>query len=56
VLQPPTTNGGRLRHDRGNHGDPDRHLETLTKLPSSTLQITADQAALEAFMAAMAPQ
>jgi len=38
------------------HGDLDRHVETLTKLPSSTPYVTADQAALEAFMAAMAPQ
>jgi hypothetical protein len=38
------------------HGDLDRHVETLTKLPSSTPVVTADQAALEAFMAAMAPQ
>ncbi len=38
------------------HGDLDRHVKTLTKLPSSTPYVTADQAALEAFMAAMAPQ
>ena len=38
------------------HGDLDRHVKTLTKLPSSTPYVTADQAALEAFMATMAPQ
>ncbi len=38
------------------HGDLDRHVRTLSKLPSSTPYITADQAALEAFMATMAPQ
>jgi hypothetical protein len=38
------------------HGDLDRHVQTLTKLPSSTPYVTADQAALEAFMATMAPQ
>jgi len=37
------------------HGDLDRHVQTLTKLPSSTPYVTADQAALEAFMAEMAP-
>ena len=37
------------------HGDLDRHVQTLTKLPSSTPYVTADQAALDAFMAAMAP-
>jgi glyoxylase-like metal-dependent hydrolase (beta-lactamase superfamily II) len=37
------------------HGDLDRHVQTLTKLPSSTPYVTADQAALEAFMATMAP-
>lgn len=37
-------------------GDLDRHVHTLTKLPSSTPYVTADQAALNAFMAAMAPQ
>ena len=37
-------------------GDLDRHVKTLTKLPSSTPYVTADQAALEAFMATMAPQ
>ena len=38
------------------HGDLDRHVKTLTKLPSSTPYVTADQAELEAFMATMAPQ
>jgi glyoxylase-like metal-dependent hydrolase (beta-lactamase superfamily II) len=38
------------------HGDLDRHVKTLSKLPSSTPYVTADQAALEAFMAQMAPQ
>jgi glyoxylase-like metal-dependent hydrolase (beta-lactamase superfamily II) len=38
------------------HGDLDRHVKTLTKLPSSTPYVTADQAALDAFMASMAPQ
>jgi hypothetical protein len=38
------------------HGDLDRHVKTLAKLPSSTPHVTADQAALEAFMATMAPQ
>jgi flavorubredoxin len=38
------------------HGDLDRHVKTLTKLPSSTPYVEADQAALEAFMAEMAPQ
>jgi hypothetical protein len=38
------------------HGDVDRHVQTLTKLPSSTPYVTADQAALDAFMASMAPQ
>jgi glyoxylase-like metal-dependent hydrolase (beta-lactamase superfamily II) len=38
------------------HGDLDRHVATLSKLPSSTPYVTADQAALEAFMASMAPQ
>ena len=38
------------------HGDLDRHVKTLTRLPSSTPYVTADQAALDAFMAAMAPQ
>jgi len=38
------------------HGELDRHVKTLTKLPSSTPHVTADQAALEAFMATMAPQ
>jgi hypothetical protein len=38
------------------HGDLDRHARTLTNLPSSTPYVTADQAALEAFMAEMAPQ
>jgi glyoxylase-like metal-dependent hydrolase (beta-lactamase superfamily II) len=37
-------------------GDLDRHVETLTKVPSSTPVVTADQAALEAFMASMAAQ
>jgi flavorubredoxin len=37
-------------------GDLDRHVKTLTKLPSSPPYVTADQAALEAFMAEMAPQ
>ena len=37
-------------------GDLDRHVRTLSKLASSTPYITADQAALEAFMATMAPQ
>ncbi len=35
------------------HGDLDRHVKTLTKLPSSAPVLTADQAALEAFMAEM---
>jgi hypothetical protein len=38
------------------HGDLDRHVKTLTKLPSSTPYVTADQAALETFMAEMAPE
>jgi flavorubredoxin len=38
------------------HGDLDRHVQTLTKLPSSTPYVTADQASLEASMATMAPQ
>jgi flavorubredoxin len=38
------------------HGDLDRHVKTLAKLPSSTPHVTADRAALEAFMATMAPQ
>jgi hypothetical protein len=38
------------------HGNLDRHVKTLTKLPSSTPYVTADQAALQAFMATMAPQ
>jgi glyoxylase-like metal-dependent hydrolase (beta-lactamase superfamily II) len=38
------------------HGNLDRHVKTLTKLPSSTPYVTADQAALEAFMATMAPE
>lgn len=37
-------------------GDLDRHVKTLTMLPSSTPYVTADQAALEAFMAKMAQQ
>jgi flavorubredoxin len=36
-------------------GDLDRHVKTLTKLPSSTPYVAADQAALEAFMAEMGP-
>jgi glyoxylase-like metal-dependent hydrolase (beta-lactamase superfamily II) len=38
------------------HGDLDRHVHTLTKLPSSRPYVTADQAALDAFMAAMVSQ
>jgi hypothetical protein len=38
------------------HGNLDRHVKTLTKLPRSTRYVTADQAELEAFMATMAPQ
>jgi glyoxylase-like metal-dependent hydrolase (beta-lactamase superfamily II) len=38
------------------HGNLDRHVKTLTKLPASTPVVAADQAALEAFMAEMAPQ
>jgi hypothetical protein len=38
------------------HGDLDRHVKTLAKLPSSTPYVTADRAALEAFMATMEPQ
>ena len=38
------------------HGNLDRHVKSLTKLPSSPPYVTADQAALEAFMAEMAPQ
>ena len=37
-------------------GDLDRHVRTLSKLPSTTPYVTADQAALEAFMASMASQ
>ena len=38
------------------HGNLDRHVKSLTKLPSSPPYVTADQAALEAFMAEMAQQ
>ena len=38
------------------HGDLHRHVKTLAKLPSSTPYVIADQAALEAFMATMAPR
>jgi glyoxylase-like metal-dependent hydrolase (beta-lactamase superfamily II) len=38
------------------YGDLDRHVKTLTMLPSSTPYVAADQAALEAFMAQMAQQ
>ena len=58
-------NLGRFVHDRPQtvlsthlppiRGDVDRHVKTLTKLPSSTPYVAADQAALEAFMAEMAP-
>lgn len=36
------------------HSDLDRHVKTLTTLPSSTPYVAPDQAALEAFMAEMA--
>lgn len=42
-------------HSPAIHGDLERHLDTLTKLPSSPPTPTPDQAALEALLAEMEP-